>query len=103
MLLTSSINTEVAGTDYRIQYTITKGGKKEAEQEEFGVRCELFDAGISVSLEEVTGITTDEKRIHGLLQKLRKYQVFPAHIKDVTEDFLLMELEERGPLAFGLS
>lgn len=104
MLLRDSINTEVTGTGYMIEYTIIQdtGEEEPGELPEYGICCALFKENETVSSEEIKCITPDYKKVQDMIQKLVRNQVFPVHLRDVIEDLLIIEYGEEGILAFNL-
>lgn len=97
MLFFENAKTEIGGTEYSIEYAITKeAGEEESDgQAEYGIRCELFEREASVHAEEVKGITADTEMMKKLFRKIVKNQVFPVHLRDVIEDLLIEEHEVR--------
>lgn len=106
MLLMHNANTKEGGAEYAVEYIITKKRREREHTEErenngvteYGIRCNLYESDKLVDSEEVNGITTEEYRIDKFLQILVKNQVFPVHLKDVIEDLLVMEFEEKRVL-----
>lgn len=92
-MLGNSTNMEVANMEYTIAYTITQnvGGKNAEEVPQYGIRCELLSGETTVSSEEISEITPSYEKVCSILQKLEKNQVFPAHLRDVIEDLLMIE------------
>lgn len=88
---------KVSGTDYRVEYEILQSTKKreESPEAEYGISCKLFKGKKTVDWEFVDGITTQKARVERFLHIIRRNQVFPAHLRDVVEDLLIMEFEER--------
>ncbi len=97
MLLRESVRTQVSGTDYAIEYAITRNGEEEdpGEQEAYGIRCKLYESDVTIAQEEVTGITSEWDRVKKFVHILEKNLVFPAHLRDVLEDLLILEFEEK--------
>ncbi len=89
-MLGNSANTEVANTEYTIMYTITQNAD-EKDVPQYGIRCELLRGKTTVSLEEIREITPSYEKVYAMLKKLQKNQVFPAHLRDVVEDLLILE------------
>lgn len=100
MLLMHNANTKEGGVEYAVEYVITKERKEREDVgvTEYGIRCDLYKSEKLVDSEEVNGITTEECRIEKFLQILEKNQVFPVHLKDVIEDLLIIEFEEKRVL-----
>lgn len=97
MLSVESVRTKVVGTGYTIEYAITQNGEEEEPGGlgEYGIRCKLYESETAVALEEVKGITINRERVKRIVDILEKHQVFPAHVRDVIEDFLIIEFEEK--------
>lgn len=93
MLLANSTCTKEGEANYVLKYFKTN------EAEGYGIRCSLYNSENMVDSNEVKGITTEEYRIEKFLQILEKNQVFPVHLKDVIEDLLVMEFEEKRAIA----
>lgn len=87
----------ISGTDYRVEYEIlqsTKGGEGSPETE-YGISCKLFKGQKLVDWSEVERITIQKNRAERFLHIIKINQVFPVHLRDVIEDLLVLEFEER--------
>lgn len=95
MLTMQSMKTVVPENGYTIEYTITKNlNESEPEMmEEYGIRCTLFEADKVISAEEIKCITPVLSKVNEMVMILRKNRVFPAHLKDVVYDLLVLEEE----------
>lgn len=91
------ISTKVEGTGYRIEYEVMQEEKRRERLVEYGICCRLFEAEQPVLSEKVKGITTRQCLILKFVRILEKNQVFPAHLRDVIEDLLILEYEETLP------
>lgn len=102
MLSRWSVSTEVEGTGYKIEYLITQNGEEEepGELTEYGISCKLFEAETAIALEEVQGISTEFDRVEKIFNTLLRNQVFPAHLKEIIEDLLVIEFDEERSYAF---
>lgn len=97
MLLRESVRMQVSGTEYIIEYVITHNGEEEepGERDEYGIQCKLYESEVAIAQEEVKGITSEWERVKKIVGILEKNQVFPAHLRDVIEDLLVLEFEEK--------
>ncbi len=100
MLLANSTCTKESEANYVLKYSITEEDDETGEAAGYGIRCSLYVLEKLVDSNEVNGITTKKHRIEKFLQILKKNQVFPVHLKDVIEDLLIMEFEEKKELSF---
>lgn len=97
MKKTSCISTIVAGTGYRIEYEITRPAEKMQEHlAAYGICCRLFDTEGMVASEHVKEITSERGLVTKFVRILEKNQVFPVHVREVIEDLLILEYEEKG-------
>lgn len=101
MLPMECVCTKVDGTKYTIEYVIIQGEKGENENStEYGICCRLYEAEDTVDVEEVKGITAEKGLITKILSVLEKNQVFPVHMREIIEDLLILEYEEKIVSAF---
>lgn len=98
MLLMERVSTKVEGTGYTLEYAITQKGEGEEEKPggpvEYGIRCSLYELEAAVASEEVKGITSEWDIIKKFFHILEKNQVFPAHLREIIEDLVVLEYEE---------
>lgn len=99
MLLVNGVCTKEGEANYVLKYSITQKAEDETDGiEGYGIRCSLYESEKLLDWKEVYGITTERYRIEKFLRILEKNQVFPVHIRDVIEDLLVMEFEEKREL-----
>lgn len=96
MLLVEGVSAKVEGTGYTIEYAITQKGEEEepGKPREYGISCKLYELENTVDSEDVMGITSEWGTIKKMLYILEKNQVFPAHLREIIEDLLILEYEE---------
>ena len=97
MVTTSCVSTKVDGTDYTIEYDMTQNGEEDDSENpaEYGIRCRLYEREVTVDSKEVKGVTSERWLATKIFQLLEKNQVFPIHLKDIIEDLLVLEYEEK--------
>lgn len=101
MLSMECVCTKVDGTGYTIEYVITQEEKGGNENDaEYGICCKLYEAEDTVAVEEVKGITSERSLITKILFILEKNQVFPVHLREIIEDLLILEYDEKKIPAF---
>ncbi len=89
------ISTKVEETAYRIEYEVIQQEEQSKEHlVEYGICCRLFEAEKMISSEKVQRVTSKQCLITKIVQILAKNQVFPAHLREVIEDLLILEYEE---------
>lgn len=96
MLQLHSIRTNVEGTDYTLEYTMTKNPSTYELKEicEYGIVCILTgQEGKMHDREEIRCITPDYVKAEKITQCLVKNQVFPVHLKEIVSELLECQLE----------
>lgn len=88
--------------EYIVTYAITRNQNVCYGEEllcEFGIECFLHKSGRQVSFENIDCISPDYEKVFGMVQTLKRFQVFPVHLKEVICELLERdELEDSSPL-----
>lgn len=102
-MFTPSQDTWSLSTDrYLICYAIKKNINPVFSDDilyEYGIECTLTEkSGEVLSFERIDCISPDYDKVFKLTQILKKFEVFPAHLKDIVSDLLLLTNEEQSQL-----
>lgn len=93
----TNLNTwHTAAGEYFLTYTITRNRNFRLEEEmvyEYGMECFLQKGGEQIAFESIDCISPDYEKVFYLVQTLKRFQVFPVHVKEVLGE--LMECDER--------
>ena len=88
--------------EYLIQYTIQKNFYSNGTKEnvyEYGIECTLTNSqGEALSEEQIRYISPNYHHVAEIVQILKKYEVFPAHLKEILVDILNMTPTEKANL-----
>lgn len=92
----SCISTMVEGTGYRLEYEITRQPEKTQEHPAaYGICCRLFESEQMIASEQVKEVTSESGLVTKFVHILEKNQVFPTHLREIIEDLLILEYEEK--------
>ena len=88
---------------YLLCYAIKRNSSPVCPDEilyEYGIECTLTEekSGEILSLERINCISPDYDKVFKITQILKKFEVFPAHLKDIVSDLLLLTAEEQSRL-----
>lgn len=83
--------------EYLVTYVITQNQNtcyEEGTLYEYGIECFLNKGNTQVSFASVDCVSPDYERVFRLVQTLKKFQVFPAHLKEIICDLMNCEEQE---------
>lgn len=83
--------------EYIVTYAITENQNVcygEDTIREFGIECFLHKGDVQISFESIDCISPDYEKVFHMVQTLKRFQVFPAHLKEVVSE--LAECDEQG-------